>query len=149
MEQTLSTIDKVIFLQDVDIFEYTATEDLAHIAAIAEEKDYAKNQIVFKEGDVSNAMYLVVSGEIEILKDGLKIMKLEEKNAFGTWALFDDEEVRMVSARCSIHSRALRIDREDFYDLLADNVRITQGILKQLARRLRGLIKKVSTSGQS
>ena len=33
----LTVVEKVIFLQDVDIFKYTSTEDLAHIAAITEE----------------------------------------------------------------------------------------------------------------
>jgi hypothetical protein len=40
----LTTIEKVIFLQDVDIFEYTSTEDLSHIAAITTEIEIRKNK---------------------------------------------------------------------------------------------------------
>ena len=38
----------------------------------------------------------------------------------------------------------LKIDREDFYDLLADHIRITQGVLKTLSKRLRGLLGRVN-----
>ena len=33
----LTVVEKVIFLQDVDIFEFASTEDLSHIAMITEE----------------------------------------------------------------------------------------------------------------
>ena len=63
----LTIVDKVLFLQDVEIFKYTRTEDLAHIAAITEEVEYEKDQIIFKQGGLSNAMYLVIEGEVNQL----------------------------------------------------------------------------------
>ncbi len=39
--------------------------------------------------------------------------------------------------------RLPRIDREDFIDLLSDHVQIAQGVLKVLARRLRGLVDRI------
>jgi CRP-like cAMP-binding protein len=142
MDNSFSTIEKVIFLQEVDIFEYTATEDLSQIATVAEELQFEKGRVIFKEGDLSDSMYLVISGTILLTRDGREIMKADSKKTFGTWALFDDE-VRMVTAACLEDARVLRIDKEEFLDLLADNVRITQGILKQMAHRLRSLINRV------
>ena len=55
----LSTMEKVIFLQDIDIFANTETEDLAYIAAIADEIVYPQNTVLFKEGDVSDGMFLL------------------------------------------------------------------------------------------
>ena len=45
----LTTVEKVLLLQDVDIFEHTSTEDLSHVAAICEEIEYKADDVIFKE----------------------------------------------------------------------------------------------------
>ena len=138
----LTTVEIVIFLQDVDIFKYTNTEDLAYIAAITEEVEFKSNQIIFKEGEVSDAMYLVIEGKVKLSRDDQIILTAKHKDVFGTWALFDDEP-RVVTAVPLEDSRLLRIDKEDFIDLLADHVRITQSILKTMVKRLRSLMARI------
>jgi len=142
MDKSLTTIEKVFFLQEVDIFEYTATEDLAQIGAVSKQLNFSKEHIIFKEGDISDSMYLVLSGNVLLRRGDQEIMNAGKKKAFGTWALFDDEN-RMVTATCTSDACVLRIDKEEFLDLLSHNVRITQGILKQMAHRLRSLIRKL------
>jgi len=48
-----------------------------------------------------------------------------------------------VTATTLEDAHLLKIDKEDFVDLLADHVQITQAILKTMARRLRGLMARV------
>lgn len=138
----LTTVEKVIFLQDIDIFESTTTENLAHIAAITEEVEFKKDQVVFKEGEFSDALYLIIEGQVKLERENKLVMIAKEKDVFGTWALFDDEP-RVVTAITFEDSHLLKIDKEDFFDLLADHVQITQGILKTMAKRLRSLIARV------
>ena len=135
----LSTLEKVIFLQEIDIFANTETEDLAYIAAIADEIVYPSETVLFKEGDMSDGMYLVIQGHVQIQYKGSLVTTAREKDAFGTWALFDDTH-RVTTATVVEETRLLRIDRDAFMDLLADNIRITQGILKTLSKKLRGLL---------
>lgn len=141
----LTVVEKVIFLQDVDIFEYTTTEDLAHIAAITEESEFSPESTIYKEGQISDSMYLVIDGKVALRRDGRDIMIAGEKDVFGTWSLFDDEP-RLVTAISLEQSRLLKIDKEDFFDLLADHVQITQSILKAIVKRLRSLIDRVGIS---
>ena len=135
----LTVVEKVLFLQEVDIFENTPTEDLAHIAAITEEVNYDANADIYRTGDVSDSMYIVIEGQVKLHHDGRQVMIAKHNDVFGTWALFDDEP-RVVSATTIEDSRLLRIDREEFFDVLADHIQITLGILKTLSRRLRGLL---------
>jgi CRP-like cAMP-binding protein len=137
-----TTVEKVIFLQDIDIFESTTTENLAHIAAITEEVEFKKDQVIFKEGEFSDALYLVIDGQIRLEREKKLVMIAKGKDVFGTWALFDDEP-RIVTATTLEDTHLLKIDKEDFVDLLADHVQITQGILKTMAKRLRGLMARV------
>lgn len=139
----LTTVEKVIFLQDVDIFEYTSTEDLAHIAAITDEVEFKEDKHIFREGEFPDAMYVVIEGKIGLSREAQEVMVAAKKDAFGTWALFDDEP-RVATATALEDSLLLKIDKEDFFDLLADHVEITQSILKVMVKRLRKLMTRVN-----
>lgn len=139
----LTAVEKVLFLQDVDIFEFTSTEDLAHIAAITDEVEIKENETIFKEGEFPDAMYIVSEGKVSLSREGQEVMVAEHKDVFGTWALFDDEP-RVVTATTLEDTRLLRIDKEEFIDLLADHVAITQSVLKTMVKRLRKLMTRVS-----
>ena len=139
----LTTVEKVLFLQDIDIFEFTSTEDLAHIAAITDEIEFKAEEIISQEGDIPDSMYMVIEGQVKLTRGGEEVMVAQEKDVFGTWALFDDEPL-VVTATTLKATRVLRIDKEDFIDLLADYVAITQSILKTMAKRLRKLMTRIS-----
>jgi CRP-like cAMP-binding protein len=143
----LTIVEKVLFLQEVDVFEEITTEDLAHIAAITEEVNFARDAEIYKEGDVADSMYMVIDGQIRLFQGSVQIMIAKPKDVFGTWALFDDEP-RVTSATTLEDAMLLRIDREDFYDLLADHSKITQSVLKTLSKRLRGLLSKVRVNNK-
>jgi CRP-like cAMP-binding protein len=125
----LTTVEKVLLLQDVDIFEHTSTEDLSHIAAIAEEIEYQPDEVIFKEDEISDSMYVVIQGKVRLTRTEKEVMVAGKMEALGTWALFDDEP-RVATATTLEASQLLRIDKEEFVDLLADHVGITQSILK-------------------
>ncbi len=135
----LTTVEKVIFLQDVDVFARIPLEDLAYIAMIADEVPAEAGRVIYSEGDVSDSMYLVLDGSIRLHRGGVEVMIAKPRDVFGTWALFDNE-TRIVTATSIEESSLLRIDKEDFLDLLSDHSKITEGVLKVLASKLRNLI---------
>jgi CRP-like cAMP-binding protein len=137
----LTTVEKVIFLQDIDIFEFTSTENLAHIAAITDEIEFKTNEIIFREGEFPDAMYMVIEGEVSLTREKQEVMVAKHKDVFGAWAFFDDEP-RVATATTLEDARLLRIEKEDFVDLLADYVEITQSILKVMVKRLRKLMAR-------
>lgn len=136
-------VEKVILLQNVGIFSKVSTQQLAHLAAIAEEMSLPGGGTIYKEQDPADAMYLVLEGEVQLHRDGKEVEVAKAEDAFGTWALFDDEP-RVATATALKDVQLLRIDREDFIDLLSDHVQIAEGVLKVLARRLRGLLGRIN-----
>lgn len=144
----LTLVEKVFFLQEVNIFGNSTTEDLAYIAAITEEINIDKDDIIFRVSDISDSMYIVVSGAVRLHRENQEILIARSRDVFGTWALFDDD-LRVATATAIEDSTLLRIDREDFYDLLADHSQITQDVLKTLSKRLKRLIQKVKVSPES
>ena len=138
----LTTIEKVILLQNVDIFSLVPTEQLAYLAAIARETSITNGSTIYRENDPADSLFLVIEGSVRLHKGTQEITTALANHAFGTWALFD-EELRLVTATALEDSRLLKIDREDFVEILADHVQISQGILKTLAGRLRNIVDRV------
>ena len=139
----LTVIEKVMALQNVDVFSEVSTEQLSYLAIVTEEVPCEKGEVLYREADPPRAMYLVLEGRVRLHRGDLDVTIAGANDVFGTWALFDDEPM-VVTATVTEPSRLLRIDKDDFIDLLADYVQITQGVLKAMANRLRGLGGRLS-----
>lgn len=137
----LTTIEKVLLLQGVDIFLETETEHLAKVAAIAQEVRFAPGTVIFREGEPSDALYVVLEGTVSLRKAELEKTAVREKETFGMWALLD-ESPRLVTAVAVTETKALKIEREYLYDVLASHFDIVRGILKCLVRMIRRSLEK-------
>jgi CRP-like cAMP-binding protein len=135
----LSPIEKVLRLQTVDIFKYATTEMQAYIASIAREVDAPKGQVIFSEDEISDAMYVVVTGHVRLDKAGTEILVVKPGQSFGTWALFHNQP-RVLTATALENIRLLKIRSEDFYDLLSDHDEITPVIFRAVIERVNRLI---------
>ena len=142
IDRVLTVVEKVILLRGVDVFSEVPTSDLSLLAAVAEEVTVSAGEPIYSDKDPSDSMYVVVEGSVRLHRDGREVLVAGANEAFGTWALFDDEP-RVTSASAGADGRLLRIDKEAFVDLLADNVQITQGVLKAVVRRLRRILARV------
>jgi len=136
-----TVVEKVLFLQNVDLLSAARTEDLALLASISEEVLYPGNAWIFKEGQQADGLYVIIRGRVGLSKDGREVVTLGEKEALGAWTLFETES-RVMSARATEETLLLKVDREDFYDLLLDYPELGQSILKALVKRLRSLITR-------
>ena len=141
----LTVVEKVILLQNVDVFEGIPTEQLSYLAAIAEEVPFSKDEGIYQFGEVSDALYIVLEGEVRLHRDDENIIHARSNDPFGAWALFDDKP-RVATATGVTGGRLLRIYREDFLDLLSDHSQITEGVLKMIVGRLRGLLERVEAN---
>jgi CRP-like cAMP-binding protein len=135
----LSPVDKVLWLQKVDVFKHATTEMLSYIGSIAHEVTASRGQAVFSEEDMSDAMYVIVSGRVRLEKGGQEILTAGAGQSFGTWALFDNQP-RVMAAIALENAQLLKIPSEDFYDLLSDHDEITPAIFKAVVERVNRLM---------
>lgn len=131
----LTVIEKVVFLQDIDAFAEIPIEQLTHIASITEEVSLEPDDTLIKQDEPAEALYFIVEGKIRMLRNERSI-EVGKKDVIGAWSLFDDELPNFFTAVALEPTLLLRIDREDFLDIVADYVEITEGIFKSLARRI-------------
>lgn len=138
MKASLSPVEKVLCLQSVDIFKHATTEMLTYISSIAEEVTAPQQSVLFAEHEMSDAMYVVVSGRVRLEKEGKEIVVVGPSQSFGTWALFDSTP-RLMTAAAVEDTILLRIFSESFYEFLSDHEEVTPAIFKAVIERVKAL----------
>jgi len=134
-----TTIEKILFLKNVDIFSETIPESLLSVASIANEFSVAKGEEIFAEGDPSVYLYLVVSGEIRITRKEREIFLAGANESFGLVGLVEERR-RATGATALSDSTLLRIAHSDLFDLMEDYPTITRGVLRSISKVLRKLL---------
>jgi len=138
----LSTVEKVLALKKVPLFDHIPGEELARIARIATEVNFSPLESFIHEGDLGDSLYLVISGEVQVHKQGKNIARLAKFQCVGEMAILDSEP-RSASVTAISDVQALKIEREDFYDIMSESNEIAQGIIRILTKRLRGQLDRI------
>ncbi len=92
--------------------------------ALAVRREYFEpGQVVFREGDRGDWLYVVTEGEVEVLKDGgaaepTPLRRLGPGECFGEIALVSDRP-RSATVRATCATNVLAVDREAFQALFA------------------------------
>lgn len=134
-----TTIEKILFLKNVDIFSETIPESLLNVASVANEFSVAKGEKIFAEGDPSVYLYLVVTGEIRITREEREIFVAGANESFGLVGLVEERR-RATRAMALSDSTLLRIGHSDLFDLMEDYPTITRGVLRSISKVLRELL---------
>jgi CRP-like cAMP-binding protein len=132
----LSVVEKVLFLKGIDLFSALSAEDLAEIAAIAEEGAREQGEVILHEGEHGDALYFVLEGRVAVKRQGKVIAELGEREVFGEMALLDPGP-RSASVVAASPVTLLGIGRDDFDDLMHERPEVPIGVMKILVRRLR------------
>lgn len=139
--EMISNVEKVLFLKKIDLFRRIRGDDLARIANIAEELSFTDQERVFNEGDLGDALYLIVTGKAKIHKGETQLAVLGERQCFGEIAILDSEP-RSASVTAVEPLLTLKIRRDDFSEIMAQKPEIAQGVIKVLCARLRNANKR-------
>ena len=137
----ISTVEKVLFLKGVDLFKGIPGEELSHIAQITDEEEHRSKQLIFNEGDQGDAMYLIVDGNVKVHSGEQVFAELGTRQCFGEMSILDSEP-RSASITSLSELTLLKIQREDFAEILAEKPEISLGIIKVLTGRLREANRK-------
>jgi CRP-like cAMP-binding protein len=80
-------------MRHVGFFSKLGRAELAEVLPLMLMVRYAKGAVICKEGDEGDAMYLIYSGAVVILKDGWKdpVARLKDGDFFGEMALLFGE----------------------------------------------------------
>jgi AAA family ATP:ADP antiporter len=139
----LATIEKVLILKTVNLFDGTPDEILAEVAALLAEVELLEGQTIFQKGDTGDCMYIIVSGQVKAHDDDTTFNTLVDGDVFGEMALLDPEP-RLASITALEDTRLLRLDRAPFFELMEDHIEVVHGVIHVLSGHLRNRVRDVA-----
>lgn len=136
-------VDTVVALREVDLFRHLPEAELATLARQVVNRPYARNTLVFSQGDEGDGLYIVASGHVSINRanaDGneLILAVYEPGESFGELALFDDEP-RSASVVSIDDSSLLFLSRGAFRSFLKAHPDALFVCLQAVVRQVRRL----------
>ncbi|HKC23461.1 MAG TPA: cyclic nucleotide-binding domain-containing protein [Thermoanaerobaculia bacterium] len=128
------TVQKLLLLRKVDLFADMTTRELGRVAGATKEVVHSAGSTIFSEGDAGDALYLVVSGDVEVVRGGERLRVLKSADYFGELAVLTGEP-RGATVRALTDCLLLRLERADFHDVLAGSFDAVLAVIKTICRR--------------
>src|SRR5262249_35198564 len=122
------------FRNDIAVLAPAQTERM-------QRKRFESGDEVISQGDVGEAAYIVESGRLEVLKNGVKVDELAGGDCFGELALLSGVK-RTASVRCLTPCELTVLARDDFQALSSGQGALAQAIRKQAEERGRAGITR-------
>jgi CRP-like cAMP-binding protein len=141
--QTISTLERILLLREVPIFADLSPEDLKQVAEIAQEQWIPDGTIICRDGEQGDSMYIIVAGQVQILKGAEgneKILAVRGQGDFvGEMAIIESGP-RVATLRAQGDVRALVIEGGAFNAILRDRQAVAISVMRTLSRRLREMV---------
>ncbi|MDP4199829.1 MAG: cyclic nucleotide-binding domain-containing protein [Bacteroidota bacterium] len=139
--------ERVILLKTVELFRETPDPVIAHIAQALEEVHFKAGENIIQKGEIGDCLYIIVEGRVRVHAGVHFLTELGTRDVVGEMALLDPEP-RSASVTAIEETTLLKLQRDVFYDLMADNVEIARGAITTLSRKLRKQNEQISHAGE-
>ena len=129
------------------LFSELGREEINYIASNGTIQVYQKGEVIIREGEVSDHMYVILSGRVRVFanseNDRTVVLNIQETGEyFGEIALID-ESPRSASVEALEHTVLSTITREDFEVCLEGRPELAGSFLSALTLRIRYLTHSV------
>lgn len=140
----MDTDQKVAILKQTDLLSFFETSTLQHLAENCVEVRLRNEEMLFDEGSLEIAMYIVLSGEISIFKGNKQIAFLGPGQYLGEMSLIESKP-RSASAKAVGDTALLEITEDNFNQYLATEPKALIAIMKTLSSRIRNDLEVMAT----
>ncbi|CAN5242658.1 Crp/Fnr family transcriptional regulator [soil metagenome] len=131
--------DEVELLRRVPLFAGVAPAKLKLLAFTSDRVSFGEGQILFKQGDIGDAAYVILSGSADVIVDSpsgpITVASVEPNSIIGEIAILCDV-ARTATIKASGPLETLRIKKDHFLRLLAEFPEMAVEIMRVLADRL-------------
>ncbi|MDP6545507.1 MAG: cyclic nucleotide-binding domain-containing protein [Phycisphaerae bacterium] len=130
-------------IKKVPLFKHLTFHELLRVMDLTSIRSFEKGQSIVAEGDLSDTIFVSISGTVEVVKGGRKIAELPASTVLGEMGLIDSEP-RSASIVATKPTRVLAIYRKDFFALLRRQRTLAAKVLWGLCRVLNGRLRDTS-----
>jgi len=135
----MSLNEEVEILRRVPLFARIDASKLKLIAFTSERMVFEQDEVLFRQGDMGDAAYIVLQGDADVLVDSqngqIRVAGLGQNDIVGEIAILIDVP-RTATVRACSRLVTLRITKELFFRLVTEFPQIAVEIMRELAMRL-------------
>lgn len=129
------------FLTKVHLFHNLPLADLEKLAAQMTKLEIPAGTTLFSEGDIGDYFYVVVDGELEVIKavgtPNERLIAVRKQGEFiGELSLINPAGLRMASVSTSIGAKVWQLSRKDFDSVIHQNPLLAYEMVRELSKRL-------------
>ena len=125
-------------LRSLSLFSDLHGREARVVAGLMHDRDYLKGEVIFDQGDEGQAVYVILSGRVAIIRQddaNSEVLVLGPGQFFGELALLDDSP-RMAQARAHENCKLAVLFRGEFTGLLDTHAVIASKVAVRIAREL-------------
>jgi CRP-like cAMP-binding protein len=130
-------------IQESELFKGVTPRVLAEIAEESEEAAFGKGETIFNKGEVSQDVYELIGGNVDLISLEHSIVHLTVSRGgqiFG-WSALVEPYTRTATAKCTADTRVIRIPRYVIERAIErhpyEGISILKNLMSLLADRLR------------
>ncbi|MGF1567814.1 MAG: Crp/Fnr family transcriptional regulator [Nodosilinea sp.] len=135
---SLTSVERLLFVRNVPIFRELRDDFLVRLASVMDEVGFDANYTIITEGQEGRAMYIMVSGQVNVHFRGRTVAQLKQEDCFGEMSVFDAEP-RSASVTTLEPCECLVLTQQQLYDAIDETPGIAVNIIRLLSRRIREL----------
>lgn len=134
-------------LGNVSLFASLPQALIDELEALCVSRRYAKNTVLFMEGDENNQLFVIRSGKVSVFLQGeegkqLILNYMSEGEYFGELSLIDSQP-RSASIMTVTDCEFLTLSREKFQEFVAKSPELSMKLMQELTGRIRKLTQSV------
>lgn len=132
----LTSVDRLLFVRGVPIFQELRDDFLVRLASIMDELSFPTNHTIFTQGQEGRSLYIIVSGNVRVHLGDRELARLEQGACFGEMSVFDAEP-RSASITTIDSCECLMLTQQQLYEAIEETPGIAVNVIRLLSRRIR------------
>jgi CRP-like cAMP-binding protein len=110
-------------------------------------RKYEKGEVVFRQGETGNCMFVIQDGEVEAVTESggkeVRLRTMGPNEFFGEMALFE-QETRTATIRATAPTHVLTIDKKNFLGGIHEDPSLAFRIVQTMSHRIRDLTERLA-----
>lgn len=134
----ISSAEKFNGLRKLDFFRDFRDSELWEVLRGAIWENHSREQSLLLEGDIGHAFFIIVAGQVKVIKDGKLLNVLKDGDCFGEMAYLSGDKARRTASIISVSEVQLLKIQDVQLEQLSDacQLRFNRQFLKTLIERL-------------
>ncbi len=132
---SLHVVEKVLLLQDLEIFRFASTEHLAQLAEMARERHVPAGERFFRRGDPARDLLLLVQGKAS-LEDGAGVVVEAERRGLEFLSVVSDQP-HALTATALEPCTVLAVSYDELTEFLSGEAEFCWALLRHVSRLAR------------